>query len=465
MSEQTQALYAPGQEPEELRHRINQLLANLDSAYPDKIVKYLNRDHKKWGEAVTELYRLLGYPDGRAFLSAYGYTVEGDAKGGRPAEDPMVVINELKRRYANGPTCKKMDELKAENPDLAPKFKNLSNQASKLFGMTLAKYFVQEGILLATGRNSRTGTSSAEAGRGEYEKLRLRYADKPFCGTVSEIWDANSDLDWTAIRKYAQSQGVHLKELLPRDGILISPKDQIISIVRELAGRYPDPAKRPLSLEELQRDNPALDLQQLGADIRREFRQEPEKFLTVRGVLFNIDALPPAERLDALAAGLRRRYEGKPLPTGVAVLQQENPDFSVAALDHLSKNTLGKSSIEFLLEQGLLDLTPDWLYEYENFRYWTQVSGDAFDTLQEFPLEGKRFFVTGQYAAPAELEQTAARLRVLGGAVDNAPLEALDYIVGVHPSPCAWARLLNLNGHPLWVMTSGMMDRLLTAGR
>ena len=71
MSEQTQALYAPGQEPEELRHRINQLLANLDSAYPDKIVKYLNRDHKKWGEAVTELYRLLGYPDGRAFLSAY----------------------------------------------------------------------------------------------------------------------------------------------------------------------------------------------------------------------------------------------------------------------------------------------------------------------------------------------------------------------------------------------------------
>ena len=39
MSEQTQALYAPGQEPEELRHRINQLLANLDSVYPDKIVK------------------------------------------------------------------------------------------------------------------------------------------------------------------------------------------------------------------------------------------------------------------------------------------------------------------------------------------------------------------------------------------------------------------------------------------
>ena len=377
----------------------------------------------------------------------------------------MLVIDELKRRYANGPTCKKMDELKAENPDLAPKFKNLTNNANKFFGMTLARYFVQEGILLATGRNSKTRTSSAEAGQDEYEKLRLRYAEKPFCGTVSEIWDANSDLDWTAIRKYTQSQGVHLKELLPRDGILISPKDQIIAIVRELAGRYPDPAKRPLSLEELQQDNPELDLQQLGADIRREFRQEPEKFLIVRGVLFNIDALSPAERLDALAAGLRRRYAGKPLSTSVAVLQRENPDFSVAALDRLSKNTLGKSSIEFLLEQGLLDLTPHWLYEYENFRYWTQVASDAFDTLQEFPLEGKHFFVTGQYAAPAELEQTAVRLRALGGTVVNGPLQELDYIVGVHPNPCAWARRLNLNGHPLWVVSSGMVDRLLPAGR
>ena len=112
------------------------------------------------------------------------------------------------------------------------------------------------------------------SGPDEYEKLRLRYAGKPFCGTVSEIWDANSDLDWTAIRKYAQSQGVHLKELLPRDGILISPKDQIIAIVQELAGRYPDADQRPLSLEQLQRDNPALDLQQLGADIERELRQK-----------------------------------------------------------------------------------------------------------------------------------------------------------------------------------------------
>ena len=81
-----------------------------------------------------------------------------------------------------------------------------------------------------------------------------------------------------------------------------------------------------------------------------------------------------------------------------------------------------------------------------------------------FTPEMIRAFEEGVYLEDGVL-CLPARLRVLGGAVDNAPLEALDYIVGVHPSPCAWARLLNLNGHPLWVMTSGMMDRLLTAGR
>lgn len=458
-------LYRPGEEPDVIKGKVESICRRLQEYYPERhIPTGVETAHKSLSSDITGIYQWLGYPERSSFLNAYGYTMELN-RGGRPAEDPMIVINELKRRYANGPTCKKIDELKAENPDLAPKFKNLTNNANKFFGMTLARYFVQEGILLATGRNSKTRTGSAGAGQEEYEKLRLRYAGKPFCGAVSEIWDANSDLDWTAIRKYAQSQGVHLKELLPRDGILISPKDQIIAIVQDLAGRYPDPAKRPVSLEELQQDNPELDLRQLGAEIWREFRRKPEEFLILRGVLRSIENLPPVERLKALAAGLRRRYAGKPLPTSAAALQRDNPDFSVAALDRLSKNTLGKSSIEFLLEQGLLDLTPRWLYEYENFRYWTQVAGDAFDALEEIPLDGKHFFVTGQYAAAEELEQTAARLRALGGTVVNGPLRELDYIVGVHPSPCAWARRLNLNGHSLWVMSSGMVDRLLTAGR
>ena len=141
-------LYRPGEEPDRIRQRIDKLFEKLDSAYPDKVIVGLRKDHKKWGETVTELYRQLGYPDGNSFLNAYGYTT-GTGASGRPSSDPMEVVNELKRRYANGATCAKMADLSAENPDLAPKFKNLSNQADKFFGMTLVKYFIQEKYKIA----------------------------------------------------------------------------------------------------------------------------------------------------------------------------------------------------------------------------------------------------------------------------------------------------------------------------
>lgn len=140
-------MYPPGKEPESIRKRLDRLFAKLDSAYPDKLISGLHKDHKKWGESVTELYRLLGYPDGNSFLTAYGYTLVNGA-GGRPAGDPMEVVLELKRRYPNGPTCSTLLELIEENPDLSSKFSNLRSRSEKFFGMTLAKYFVQEGLLL-----------------------------------------------------------------------------------------------------------------------------------------------------------------------------------------------------------------------------------------------------------------------------------------------------------------------------
>lgn len=218
--DESQVIYAPGQEPEKLKTQIQRFLEKLDSAYPDKVVFGLNTNHKKWGATLTLLYRLLGYPDGKSFLEAYGYTLS-NAKGGRPAEDQMIVVNELKKRYANGSGYKSIKDLKAANPDLAPKFKALENKASKLFGMTLTAYFVQEGILAAGGRVRK----NEEDCRVEFEKLRLRYAETPFVGTVSEIWDANDDLDWTAIRKYAQSKKLHLKTFLVQEGILSGFED------------------------------------------------------------------------------------------------------------------------------------------------------------------------------------------------------------------------------------------------
>ena len=143
------ATYDPGQEPERIRKRLVTLFEKLDSAYPDRVIVGLHKNHKKWGETVTELYRLLGYPDGNAFLMAYGYRVKvSDNKGGRPKGDYAATIRELKKRYATGPVCITVEELKAANPDLAPGFHTLQNQAQAAFGMSFAKYLTQEGIIV-----------------------------------------------------------------------------------------------------------------------------------------------------------------------------------------------------------------------------------------------------------------------------------------------------------------------------
>ena len=134
---QADIIYQPGQEPEKIKKRMDTLFAKFDIAYPDKVIVGLSKDHKKWAQTVTELYRLLGYPNGNAFLEAYGYTVKRGSSG-RPAGKHMDTINELKRRYADGPVCSSVKELKEANPDLASKFKNLMNQSEKFFGMKFA---------------------------------------------------------------------------------------------------------------------------------------------------------------------------------------------------------------------------------------------------------------------------------------------------------------------------------------
>ena len=138
-------LYRPGEEPTNIRRRLDTLFAKLDGAYPDRQISRLNAEHSKWGETVTELYRLLGYPDDRALLEAYGYTVISAANGRPAANNYTEAIEELKRRYPNGSGFKTLTELQNANSDLP--FKSMSNTAQSLFGMSLSKYLKQLGIL------------------------------------------------------------------------------------------------------------------------------------------------------------------------------------------------------------------------------------------------------------------------------------------------------------------------------
>ena len=124
--------YTPGQEPEAIRRRLDILFPKLDATYPDRVISGLYKDHKKWGETVTELYRLLGYPDGTSMLEAYGYTVR-ENKGGRTVSvDPVSIMEELHRRYPNGAGPINLQKLSADNPDIP--WKTLANNATEYFG-------------------------------------------------------------------------------------------------------------------------------------------------------------------------------------------------------------------------------------------------------------------------------------------------------------------------------------------
>ena len=69
------AIIPKGQEPANVKKRIETLFPKLNEVYPDKVIVSLQRDHKKWDETAREISRQLGYDSKNDFLIAYGYTI------------------------------------------------------------------------------------------------------------------------------------------------------------------------------------------------------------------------------------------------------------------------------------------------------------------------------------------------------------------------------------------------------
>ena len=230
-----------GQEPERIKKRLDTLFPKLDEAYPDKVIRGLQKDHKKWAETVTELYRALGYESNTAFLEAYGYTVEHGA-GGRPGNDHMAVIEELKKRYPNGSGFRKVNQLMEANPDLASKFKTLNNNANTLFGKSLGDYLKEIGLLGGeTSVEDKTEMLARDRQRLEVkiEELKKRYADKPLPTSIPQLKSENQDLKISAIdMKIRNLLGENPVEYLRQTGLL-GEKNSITRPVKKK-----DPNKR-----------------------------------------------------------------------------------------------------------------------------------------------------------------------------------------------------------------------------
>lgn len=191
--------YTPGNEPQELKLKLQRFFEKVDAAYPAKVLCNFYRDHKKWGETLTKLRRELGYDDNTSFWEAYGYTVVVQGvTAPKTADDYQVVIEELKKRY-EGRTCPTMNRLSIENPDLSGKIKTLQNKAPTVFGMTLKEKLVAEGVLAKTPRAQSSIEVPKKTPEERFEEtiktLKDRYVnseEKP--SSLAELKLVNRDL-------------------------------------------------------------------------------------------------------------------------------------------------------------------------------------------------------------------------------------------------------------------------------
>lgn len=67
-------LYTPGNEPDIIKNKVENILRRLEEYYPDHVlVRMIEADHKNLSGDISVVYRWLGYPDMQSFLTAYGY--------------------------------------------------------------------------------------------------------------------------------------------------------------------------------------------------------------------------------------------------------------------------------------------------------------------------------------------------------------------------------------------------------
>lgn len=149
-------LYTPGNEPDIIKGKVENMLRRLREYYPDgKISRGLQNDHKSLSKSVSGLYQWLGYDNASSMLEAYGFEVEY-AVSGRSANDYQELISFLQQKYSGPNKLKSIGLLIHDNPEYAAQIKTLQNRASELFGMGLSKYLKQIGVLSSSEKNSET---------------------------------------------------------------------------------------------------------------------------------------------------------------------------------------------------------------------------------------------------------------------------------------------------------------------
>ena len=367
------AKYSPGNEPEVIKSKIASVIRRLNEAYPDRIIKRsVQNDFKNLAKDMSGVIQWLGYKDTKDFLTAYGFNYTIEKKTGRPASTSAdEVIEELKRRYPDGPAFAKQSELIAANPDLSGKLKTLSNSAKQRFGMSFKDYLYEQGLLSEGGHSSPDYDIEEMRTRCEQfvQSIKARYPEGSWFYSVVSLIDSNDDLrdEYHRLKEvWRKVCDKPLSDILKEEGILCTQNtaeqqwEKAVSLIRD--NRLQRGCASDIS--ELIKDIPDIDYQILnklsndafGKDAKEKLSELGLLTLKLRGSMFKT-AQEKDREIAAIKRAVAAKKESGKFFASVAGFAKNSLGVTYDSYEKLNKRFMelfGMDATEYLVSNGVL---------------------------------------------------------------------------------------------------------------
>lgn len=212
-------------------------------------------------------------------------------------------------RYAGNRYVTTFDQLKEENPDIAPKLKSLQNKANEMFGMSLNKYLKEKGVFQSDKSAVAEKTKEyKEKLETIFDELKKRYEGKELPKSIADLKKENADIEDIAnigpwIEKAHNRHGLEYlvergliqekekKEAAPKVGKL-SVDEKLSIITEELKNRVSESGERVLATngkeitDKLKAIYPDLPIQTINTWIKKVYPGKNIKsYLIEQGII------------------------------------------------------------------------------------------------------------------------------------------------------------------------------------
>lgn len=196
-------MYQPGYEPDAVKSRVDYIMNTLSAAFPDKtITANLSKSHNAIHRSLLGLHVWLGYRSVADMLEAYGFSGLLAVDTGRAEVDHARILAILEERYAQRQKPTQLSALLADNPDLKPSIKTLSNRAMELFGTTLLQYLRIRGLIVPAEKQENSTKTSQNRAK-ILERIRSLYQESD--GSYGSFGDA-SGLDAVVLKENVRGE-------------------------------------------------------------------------------------------------------------------------------------------------------------------------------------------------------------------------------------------------------------------